>query len=320
VVESLQAALSDKDQALSRATRECELAATTHSAALAAAKEAEEEQRSKASAAAEQLRDLQQELAAAQAAAVFSAEQAKIAQDKQLEAEQKLEDVQSNYTTAAASASAAAATATPSSAAASSLSTATGTASAAAAAESKSAWEAERREWQLKQITWEDELASAKDDVAAKEKAASDYAAIARGHEATMEAQRVKLRDAEVALERASAELASERKVASELRTNLDDADKTAADARGTVEKERDEAQAQVAECTSTIERLKLESTQQQASIAALKEDVESRHKQWREARSEHLSELQKHSQTAEEMQALSASVSLSLPRLAGTQ
>jgi hypothetical protein len=47
---------------------------------------------------------------------------------------------------------------------------------------------------------------------------------------------------------------------------------------------------------------------------------VESRHKQWREARSEHLSELQKHSQTAEEMQALSASVSLSLPRLAGTQ
>ena len=292
LVDALQQAVAEKEAALRVLEGKQAGVVERHSKAIADVKEGEEEQRRKASTAMEQLRAVEQELAAAKTAATVSAEQAKTARDKQLDAEQRLAELETNPQPAV-----------------SAVVEPTATQLGSPAQASGAGQEAELREAQLKLITLEDELASAKEDVAAKEKAAADYAAIARGHEQTMELQRQKLRTAESTAERRATEVEAAQKEASSLREKLDNAEQTAAAARKGVEDERDTAQAELAAYESTITQLKAEASSTAGTIAALKQDVESHHAQWREARSERLAELQKHSKTAEELQAVSATV-----------
>ena len=298
LIDALQQAVSEKEALITAAAKRQQDTDTRHDSAVQALKEAEEAQRQKAAAAVEQLRGVEQELAASKTAATVSTEQAKIARDMQLDAEQKLAEAQS----------AAPAPAVPAARAASPRSLDPAPA-AAAGADSADSVEAERREAQLKLITLEDELASVKESVAAKEKAAADYAAIARGHEQTMDLQRQEHSDAVATAERLAAEIETEQKEVARLRANLENAGSAAVEARKDVEAERDGARAELTQQKAVIEQLKSDAGSATATAEALKADAENHHGQWREARNERLSELQKHSKTAEELQAVQNSV-----------
>jgi nucleoprotein TPR len=264
---------------------------------LTAAKEAAEVSRQKATVAETAKREVEQQLATAKTEATAAEEQAKAALDKQEAAEHKLAEAAVGG--GPAPAAAAVATVRPPS----------GDADGGDAGVVAAVWVDEKRKFELRLVQLETDLEHARNELKEKEQEAADMRAIANIDKQTIEDLQTARSNADAATERRAAELETAKKQAEAFEVRGVAAKAEAVEKLRVVETERDGLKNDVAAKEGVVERGRLEVSQQQAIVAALQEEVETRHKQWREAQDNYMSEVQKHARTMETLQSVQRTV-----------